>query len=275
MLGKLIKHEWLSTWKVPTALSIYIGILTALGCISFLSPMWESEHFLIEIIAGLSIILYMFSLFALTITVFVYFVVRFYRNMYTNEGYLMHTLPVKPWELLFSKGLVFFIWSILSSLIMILSVLLLVLTAVSRMDGVTLSAAWATFMEELPEISAMWKEMFGFGFVGYILVMILSAIISLVYSILMIYTSISVGQLFSKHKVLASFIAYACINFIVQTITSLFQLPFMAMDIEENINEFSGVFNFSIWSSLGVCVILAVVYAFVTNFIMSKKLNLD
>lgn len=275
MLGKLIKHEWLSTWKVPTALCIYIGILTALGCISFLSPMWQSEHIIIELIAGLSVVLYMFSLFALTITVFVYFVIRFYRNMYTNEGYLMHTLPVKPWELIFSKGLVFFIWSILSSLIMILSILLLVLTAASTIDGMTLSAAWSSFMEELPEISAMWEEMFGFGFVGYFVVIILSSIISVIYSILMIYTSISIGQIFNKHKVLASFIAYACINFIVQTITSLFQLPFMAMNIEENMSEFSNMFSFGIWGSLIICVVLAVVYAFVTNFIMSKKLNLD
>lgn len=275
MLGKLIKHEWLSTWKVPTALCIYIGILTALGCISFLSPMWQSEHFIIEFIAGLSIVLYMFSLFALTITVFVYFVIRFYRNMYTNEGYLMHTLPVKPWELIFSKGLVFFIWNILSAFIMILSVVLLVLTAISTIDGVALSAAWASFKAELPELSAMWKEMFGFGFVGYFVVLILSSIISMVYSILMIYTSISIGQLFSKHKVLASFITYACINFIVQTITSLLQLPYMAMSIDENMTDFSNMFSFGIWGSLIICAILAVVYAFVTNFIMNKKLNLD
>ena len=76
MLGKLIKHEWLSTWKVPTALCIYLGVFTILGCISFLFPVWESNNIIIEIIAVLSVILYIFSLFAITITVFVYFSIK-------------------------------------------------------------------------------------------------------------------------------------------------------------------------------------------------------
>ena len=237
--------------------------------------MWENEHFLIGIIAGLSLVLYIFSLFALTITVFVYFVVRFYRNMYTNEGYLMHTLPVKSWELLFSKGLVFFIWTLLSALVMIFSVLLLVLTAVSTIDGVALSTIWANLRAELPTLSAEWKEIFGFGFGGYFATMAVSALISIVYSILMIYTSISIGQLFHKFKILASFIAYACINFVVQLLTSLFQVPLMATGFDENINEIGNVFSTTIWLALALSAVLAVVYAFVTNYIMSKKLNLD
>lgn len=275
MLGKLIKHEWLSTWKVPTALCIYISILTILGCVSFLSPMWESDHILIEIIAALSVILYIFSLFALTITVFVYFVVRFYRNMYTNEGYLMHTLPVKTWELLFSKGLLFFIWTLISALVMIFSVSLLVLTAVSTIDGVALSTIWETFKAGIPELSALWEELFGFSFGAYWLIVALSSLIGIIYAILMIYTSISVGQLFHKFKVLASFIAYACISFIVQTIVSLIQMPLMMINIENNLGEFGNVFSSTIWIALAINIVLAIVYACITNFIMRKKLNLD
>lgn len=275
MLGKLIKHEWLSTWKVPTALFIYLGVFTILGCISFLSPMWQSDNFVIEMLAALSLMLYIISLFAISITIYVYFIIRFYRNMYSNEGYLMHTLPVKPWEHIFSKGLIFFIWSVLSGLMMILSVTLLVLTAVSTVDGVTLSVIWNSFLAELPEISKAWEETLGFTFAGYFVVLALSSIVTLIYSILMIYTSISIGQLFQKHRILASFIAYICINSIVQLITSLLQLPYLVMSVNENISDFSNAFTLGISSSLIICAILAIVYAFVTEYIMRKKLNLE
>ena len=108
MLGKLMKHEWLSTWKVPTALCIYLGILTILGCTSFVSPLWQSDNMVVQVIAGFSIFIYILSLIGICIAIFAYFVVRFYRNMYTDEGYLMHTLPVKSWEHILTKGLTFF-----------------------------------------------------------------------------------------------------------------------------------------------------------------------
>ena len=35
---------------------------------------------------------------------------HFYRNLFSNEGYLMFTLPVKPWQLLLSKTLTTLMW---------------------------------------------------------------------------------------------------------------------------------------------------------------------
>lgn len=279
MLGKLIKHEWLSTWKVPTILCIYLGVLTILGCLSFLSPMWKTDNFVIEIIAMLSVILYILSLFAISITVFVYFIVRFYRNMYTNEGYLTHTLPVKPWEHIFSKGLVYFIWMLITVIAMIVSIALLIITAISSINGDIIYVVWEAMQAEiLPEMNAVWQEIFGMSVGGYIAVIIVSSLISCVYSILMIYVSISIGQLFNKYKVLASFVAYVVINFVVQIITTIVQLPVYKFTIEESLTgsyEISNIFTYSIWSSLGICAVLAVVYAFITEYITRKKLNLD
>ena len=103
----------------------------------------------------------------------------------------------------------------------------------------------------------------------------LSSLVGIIYAILMIYTSISIGQLFHKFKVLASFISYACISFIVQTIVSLIQMPLMVANLEENLGEFGNVFSSTIWIALAINIVLAIVYACITNFIMRKKLNLD
>lgn len=279
MLGKLIKHEWLSTWKVPTALCIYLGVFTILGCISFLFPVWESDNVIIELIAMLSVILYILSLFAITITVFVYFVVRFYKSMYTSEGYLTHSLPVRPWEHIFSKGLTFFIWMVITVIALTASVLLLILTALSSIDGQTIYMIWTSFKYEvLPEISTVWQELFGMSLGVYTLIILISCIISSVYAILMIYLSISIGQLFNKHKLMASFVAYAIINCIMQLLASLLQLPIYkiaAADILTAGSTAPDMFRYMLLSSLALSVVLTVVYAFATEYITRKKLNLD
>lgn len=279
MLGKLIKHEWLSTWKVPTILCIYLGVLTILGCVSFLSPMWQTDNLVIEIIAILSVALYMLSLFAISITVYVYFIVRFYRNMYTSEGYLTHTLPVKPWEHIFSKGLIYFIWMFISATAMITSAVLIVITAISTVEGDMLYIVWEAMKTEvMPELNVVWQEMFGMSVSGYIVVILVVAFVSSIYSIMMMYVSMAIGQLFNKYKVLASFVAYAVVNFVVNLITTVVQLPIYKMAFEETFTgsgDISNIFSYSIWSSVGVCAVLAVVFAFVTEYITRKKLNLD
>lgn len=279
MLGKLIKHEWLSTWKVPTILCIYLGVLTAFGCISFLSPMWHTDSFVIEIIAVLSVALYMLSLFAIITTVYVYFIVRFYRNMYTSEGYLTHTLPVKPWQHIFSKGLIYFIWMLITAIAMITSAVLIIISALSTVEGDVIYVVWEALQTEvLPEMNAVWQETFGMSVGGYIAVLLIAALVSAIYSILMMYVSISIGQLFNKHKVLASFVAYAVVNFMVNIITTIVQLPMYKHSFENalaNSSSVSNIFSYSILSSVGVCAVLAVVYAFVTEYITRKKLNLD
>lgn len=279
MLGKLIKHEWLSTWKVPTILCIYLGILTILGCISFLSPMWKTDNYIISIVAVLSLLLYILSLFAISITIFVYFIVRFYRNMYTNEGYLTHTLPVKPGEHIFAKGLIYFIWMLITVIAMICSIALLIITAISSVDGDIMYIIWDALHEvSLSELNILWHETFGMSLGAYLFIMIVTSIISLIYAILMIYTSISIGQLFNKHKVLASFVAYAAINFVIQIISSIIQIPTYKLALDStfvNNNSFSSVFSYSIFSSVILSVVFTIVFAFVTEYITRKKLNLE
>jgi len=279
MLGKLIKHEWLSTWKVPTILCIYLGILTILGCISFLSPMWKTDNFIIEIIAALSVMLYMLSLFAIGITVYVYFIIRFYRNMYTSEGYLTHTLPVKPWHHIFAKGFTYFSWMLISAVAMVCSAALIVITALSTVEGDMLYIVWEALQTEvMPEMNVMWKEMFGMSIGGYTVTVLVAAFVSSIYSILMMYASMSIGQLFNKYKVLASFVAYAIINFVVNIIVTIVQIPAFKFTFEGALtgsSDISSFFSYTIWSSVGTCAVLAVVFAFVTEYITRKKLNLD
>ena len=63
----------------------------------------------------------------------IYFAIRFYKNLYTDEGYLMHTLPVKPWMLIVSKLTIGTIWFYLIDLLLVGAITLITLIALPTM----------------------------------------------------------------------------------------------------------------------------------------------
>lgn len=277
MLGKLMKHEWLSTWKVPTALCIYLGILTILGCTSFVSPLWQSDNMVVQVIVGFSIFIYILSLIGICIAIFAYFVVRFYRNMYTDEGYLMHTLPVKSWEHILTKGLTFFIWSLISVLAVFFSIFSIIFSAALSVSGINWGDFFSQLQEFWPEIMREFRAFWGTSLATTIILCIVAAICQLIFSILMIYGSISIGQTFNRHKVMASFIAYVCLNMVLSLVRSLLQIPLLLIRTEQldRFTSVSSILGPSFWMNLVMNGIGIVVFYLITQIIMQKKLNLD
>ena len=96
MLGKLLKHEWRAVWKVPVLL---IGILMITAVIAggtFALPIWNSEWVGLPLSGVMLIMTFYFAMIAVSIGIMIYFAVRFYKNVFTDEGYLTNTLPVSP-----------------------------------------------------------------------------------------------------------------------------------------------------------------------------------
>ncbi len=50
---------------------------------------------------------------------------RFNKNLLSDEGYLMHTLPVKPWKHIASKLLASMLWMIGSVVVALISILVI------------------------------------------------------------------------------------------------------------------------------------------------------
>ena len=103
MYGKLLKYEFKATWKVSVIIYAALAAITAIGCIYMSLPPvkaintiseYKPNESLIESISVFMGLFYGISLVAAGAGISIYLIVRFYRNMYTDEGYLMHTLPV-------------------------------------------------------------------------------------------------------------------------------------------------------------------------------------
>jgi len=303
MLGKLIKHEWKATWKFPTVISIFVVVLTLLGIWSFKMPFWNNlltgnfEKISFFDVCALAILMMYFVYICIAIyAIMIYFAVHFYKNMYTDEGYLSHTLPVKPSQHIISKTFVSGTWYIGATVLMLASMMLLLYAFMSTVfSTVGLTAA------DMAELKAMgfdfslshFAEAFdtvgGMSFWAFIILMVLTAIFSCYSSMLIIYVCISIGQLFKKHKVIASILTYLVVTTVMSTVLTIAMLPasfgmmlngdyFALMESADPVVAM--VAPYAMLSPLFIVslictIVFSVVSYFVTEFIMRRKLNLD
>ena len=109
-----------------------------------------------------------------------------------------------------------------------------------------------------------------YGMLASIFVMVLMAGVS---SILEIYAAIMIGQLFNKHRTLAAVIAYIVIQTILGTLASIFYLLNPASFL---IGAGDGILGYGdIWRSVVEYTGLAVIFFFITDYLMRRRLNLE
>lgn len=293
MLGKLMKHEWKSTYKICGALLIFLVLMTALACISFRTPMWSMAmrdsnmtNFVptpLDFAGLMSLLFYILSMVGVVWGAVIYLGVHFYKTMYSEEGYLTHTLPVTSHQLLLGKILTGGFWYLLVLLVMLLSVFCLVFSLLgvafsASMDGMSL---WQYLAEHMDEIVAQMNTIFRFNLARNLIMSAVMIIIGAFTSVVSLFGAITVGQLFGKHRVMMSIVSYFAISVVSQIVNSLVTLPFSIANSRRMISHSYGWVNtdsFSISTSLislAVSIVIAVVLYFVSNYIITKKLNLD
>ena len=101
MLGKLLKQDFRATARIMLPLYVAVPVLGLFT--NLITHLCENQDgFLINAISMLVSFVFSLSLIAAVVTTIVLMVLRFYRNLMTDEGYLMFTLPVSTTELIFS-----------------------------------------------------------------------------------------------------------------------------------------------------------------------------
>lgn len=277
MLSKLIKHEWRSFWKIPAFVSLFLAIFTIFGVFVLHAKIWEIDNPIVSALGIFILLFYYISLFVIFFVTLLYAALRFYKNIYTDEGYLMHTLPVTQKSLIFSKLVVSYAWTIITGLVMACSIFALLCALLSATgEFASFWEAMAELFQNIPRLVSEYghefKEIFGIGIIPLFIVTVLSFILGPLSGILMIYTAISLGQLFQKHKVFGSIISYIGIYVFLQILNSVVTAPLMfSSALTEQFTAFGAVMYFS----FGETIVLIIVFFFLTEWIMKKKLNLD
>lgn len=289
MLGKLLKHEWKSTWKVGCLMLLGLLLVTLFGWIAFQAPMWQSMvndsyysgFSMWDLFSLGTLFMYIIMLIGLSYGTIIYMAVRFYKTMYTDEGYLTHTLPVSKHQILVSKILNSGLWYVLVELGVVLSVCALVFSMVGAFlpEGYTWSDVWEKMdAEMLRYINESFQEIFGMTVNGYFGMVLLISLITPFCTMIILFGAISLGQLFTKHRVLMAIVSYVGISVVANIISSMVQSAFSVSLMRDYISDNAlagGYMNVTIWSSTLLSVAEAVALYFVSYYVTSKKLNME
>ena len=157
MLKKLLKYDFKSVFKYwwIAALSSFVLAFAGGGSISILNS--ERELPLIVqpfTIIGLVLVIISFVVFAILSIILVY--TRFYKNFFTDEGYLTFTLPVKRTQLLNSKLLMSVGTIFITSAVCVLNVLVMlcigfadqIFTKIFQKHGIEAEVKYEKFTED-------------------------------------------------------------------------------------------------------------------------------
>lgn len=234
MLKKLLKQEFKATGRIfLPAIAIFAALLiverVGLLASDILANANDVISSIVDIFVGLVTALTVVALIAMFFVPIVYAVIRFYKNLLGDEGYLMHTLPVTEGTLIFSKFLTALCWFLVGTI------------AVVLFGGLFLfslnPAEFAGTLGEIREVLGMAAENIG-GMLYLVIVLIFLAMLAQVsYTILLLFSSMSIGQTSNSHRVLLSAAAYLGIQFVTEFVVMLL-IAVIAMRSEGRIQDF-------------------------------------
>ena len=243
MFWNLVRYEfknvnkwYLALYGAVLALSVIIGLQAS--AIKMLSSQDQESIMLVFqafIFGGLII--------TMSISTLILIIRRFKGSVYERQGYLTLTLPVSEHQIILAKLLGAFLWSLLSTVVFILSIYIFLVTV----D---------------PQIIDAYMIRYFFGhYLDSIGLSLISYIFSTVAGILCIYLSISIGQLFNEYRTALAVVAYIIIQTILGFITLNLRIDF----------DYNWMISFEILKDL----ILSLVFYLGTYYILKNKVNLQ
>ena len=262
MLRKLLKYELKATARIFLPLYAVLLIFAFINRL-ILNP---GEFNTPQIISTSIYFIIMVGMFVMT---YVVMIQRFYRNLLSDEGYLMFTLPTTTWRHITSKLLISMMWMIASGIAACASILIIA------------SGFYMGFWRAMMDAFATFFRFFDVSVALFIVEIILFGIVGLASTVLIIYASIAVGHLFNQHRVLASlgaFLAFSTVSQILFAIVRPIWATIFMPQPYSTIHDFYAIeplVHLAIWSGIAFLGVLSAGYFFISSYILSKRLNLE
>lgn len=278
MFRKLLKHEWKSTGPLLGFLSLGalgIGVAGAVVLrvlIAYGEKPVESDSALTLMIPmlGLTLLLLFLGLIAYGIGTEIYLLIRFYKNKFTDEGYLTFTLPVNSHQIFLSSLAYILIWQVIS-IVTTLAAVVIAITFGTAQTGLVNTEAF-TVMGEIGEV---FIELFRtVGSEEYLVLTELKELFKWLAGILLMMTSVTVGAIITKRlKLLVAVGIYYGANMVIGMITGFISIFSMlaptVWGISQQMTLITGVV-IELLLQIG----LALGGYFLSTYLMRKKLNL-
>lgn len=270
MLGKLMKHEFRATARLMLPL---FGVVLLLGLFTRISAYsLTNAEMPLQTIAALITAAFVIALIVVAVFSVVLMVSRFYKNLMTDEGYLMFTLPVSIHQILWSKLIVAAVWFIATFLVDALAVMIVAYEGGMLRDLLDIAAQ---FFAEIDTYYAL----NGAAFALELLVLVL---LSLLVSCLNFYAPIAIGNSFANHKILLSVVFYFALSIFWQvfytTIGFRVLYSFNTSPTMANSNRIAAIMALahnSMFITIGTMLFTGAVMYVLTWYMLRKHRNLQ
>ena len=243
MFWNLVRYEFKNVNK--WFLALYAAVLSLSVIIGIQGSTLTSTYYQDKGVVMLVFLSLVFGGLVITlgISTLILIIQRFKGSVYDRRGYLTLTLPVSEHQILSSKLLGAFVWSLSSTVVFLLS--LYIIIAMIQPDA---------FISNFAEYMLKnYTDDFWLALISYIF--------NTLAGILCIYLSISIGQLFNEYRTALAVLAYIVIQIVLGFITLNLRIDF----------DYNWVLSFEIFKDL----ILSVGFYLGTYYILKNKVNLQ
>lgn len=274
MLKKLLKYDLRSVfrfWWIVALISVGMAVLGGFAQ----SILYNNDiPRVINVIASIVVFFSYFCMMGLAVLTQVLLFIRFYRNFFTDEGYLTFTLPVKRETLLNSKVLAGFIAMAAAAAVCALN--FSIIFTIPEYELIRSEGFFSGFQEVMREIP---DHVVGPLLIMGIETLVLAALVLLL-SVLFLYCCITFGSmLVKKGKLFASIGMYYGIgSSIISAMQLILILSVGSITVwMEPISEWQAptiVTLILLGGILFLAALCALVYAF-THWMLGRKLNLS
>lgn len=270
MLRKLLKHELHATGRYMWIVYLAVVLLSVGGFLMtrylgmHMTQLEQGTNEAILVIFVLGMVVWFIALGAAVVLTIAMNVHRFYKNLLSDEGYLMFTLPVSVHQLTISKLLVAMLWQVLSMALAVGGFVLGIYNLVSMEVGYIFADVFSGL------------EM-NYGIAAAELILV--ALLGCAASILQIYCAMALGFGFTKNKALWSVVLYFGIQIGLQIISGIFSVASifsvnMEMMMDTTMTSMQ-TWHLSMLGGAAVQVVLCAVFYAVTTLNLKKRLNLS
>ena len=275
-LGKLIKYDFMDVSKLIIPFYIGMGVMGIVIRVFWFILLNEKIDDRVRISTGvfqfMSYFGYVIAIIGIILMTYYAVIIRYYRSIYGNEGYLTNTLPIETYEIILAKLLTFFSWFVVNGIIIFFTFWFII-----PIEGIFKANIFRP--EVLREI-----EMFLRHSVGTALIIgIISMLVMTIEKILFLFLCVSIANMVKSYRILTGIGAYiilggiiGLIKQVILTFTYIFDKNYGNYDNSEweVLRTFENVFNTNL-GMLFTSIVFSVILFFVVNYLLKNKLNLE
>lgn len=275
-LGKLIKYDFMDVSKLIIPFYIGMGVMGIVIRVFWFILLNEKIDDRVRISTGvfqfMSYFGYVIAIIGIILMTYYAVIIRYYRSIYGNEGYLTNTLPIETYEIILAKLLTFFSWFVVNGIIIFFTFWFII-----PIEGIFKANIFRP--EVLREI-----EMFLRHSVGTALIIgIISMLVMTIEKILFLFLCVSIANMVKSYRILTGIGAYiilggiiGLIKQVILTFTYIFDKNYgnYGNSEWEVLRTFENVFNTNL-GMLFTSIVFSVILFFVINYLLKNKLNLE